>query len=280
MGENITMTNKLKVSLSSCGNINYGQNPDTPLLGVPDESKEVYSLEEASKVCRQYIEEHYLGGSQWNGGEVYDEAGVLVAHVSYNGRVWSPDRQTEILVQEQVKHEPKEAPETKYEKMIVDALRTVGHNELDIDELLLKGHKGWENMHLYELCGEYKKYFGSEKLRSFTITDWLSEYTGGNVYVAKRDFPTLDGQMVMVSLNDESALVTKLEHGFVTTSEYYSDTDTYYELSVPFEEVIAWKDFDVEDIHFEDIIYTLFSEEVIEEIKTTMKDFDKKVLGR
>ena len=39
--------------------------------------------------CREFIDEHDLGGGNWSGGEVYEE-GTLVARVSYNGRVWRP----------------------------------------------------------------------------------------------------------------------------------------------------------------------------------------------
>ena len=51
----------------------------------------VPSLEEASKVCRAYIEDDALGSSNWMGGEVVsEETGLCVAVVSYNGRVWFP----------------------------------------------------------------------------------------------------------------------------------------------------------------------------------------------
>jgi hypothetical protein len=49
----------------------------------------VKSYKEASRECRQYIEEHNLGAGNWTGGEIYDaKTGEVVAHVSYNGRVW------------------------------------------------------------------------------------------------------------------------------------------------------------------------------------------------
>lgn len=47
------------------------------------------SLEEASRICRAYMDRNELGGGNWNGGNVY-ENGKLVAEVSYNGRVWEP----------------------------------------------------------------------------------------------------------------------------------------------------------------------------------------------
>ncbi len=51
--------------------------------------EQVATLEEASRACRRFIEEHELGGGNWAGGNVYD-GGKLVASVSYNGRVWLP----------------------------------------------------------------------------------------------------------------------------------------------------------------------------------------------
>lgn len=89
--------NTLTVSLASVGNIDYGQNPFQPLFGVPTLKKEVSNLEEAAKVCREYIDEYNLGGSHWSGGEVFDSNGKQVAYVSYNGRVWSPDREKELI---------------------------------------------------------------------------------------------------------------------------------------------------------------------------------------
>jgi len=48
----------------------------------------VRSLKEASMVARKFIRANELGGGNWTGGNVVDDAGVVVAHVSYNGRVW------------------------------------------------------------------------------------------------------------------------------------------------------------------------------------------------
>lgn len=91
------MSVKLTVELNSVGNIDYGQNPYEPLFGVPRGVKDVETLEQASATCRAYIQEHGLGGSQWSGGKVYDHARKQVAYVSYNGRIWSPDGNTELV---------------------------------------------------------------------------------------------------------------------------------------------------------------------------------------
>ena len=82
----------LSVNLRSCGNIDMGQDPDRPLFGVPTmPAHRVGSLRAAGQACRAYIERHGLGSSQWIGGWVRDGGNAIVAHVSYNGRVWFPN---------------------------------------------------------------------------------------------------------------------------------------------------------------------------------------------
>ena len=51
----------------------------------------VASYTEASRVAREFIEAHDLGGGSWTGGQVFDATGAQVARVSYNGRVWAMD---------------------------------------------------------------------------------------------------------------------------------------------------------------------------------------------
>lgn len=85
----LSVKRELIVKLSAAGNIDRGEDPDSPLYGVPNGSKAVVSLAEASKACRQYIDEHGLGGGQWTGGDVLTKDGALVARVSYNGRIWA-----------------------------------------------------------------------------------------------------------------------------------------------------------------------------------------------
>lgn len=78
---------RFEVTLASVGNPDHGQNPDAILPGVASCRCAVSSLKEASAKCREFIDEHGLGGGNWSGGEVFED-GVLVARVSYNGRVW------------------------------------------------------------------------------------------------------------------------------------------------------------------------------------------------
>lgn len=75
---------QMLVRLSSVGNPDYGQT--TPqserMFGV------VSSFEQASGLCRAYIRHNLLGGGNWSGGDIYSGAGIHVASVSYNGRIW------------------------------------------------------------------------------------------------------------------------------------------------------------------------------------------------
>jgi hypothetical protein len=84
----------LTVDLSSVGNPDYAQDPDRPLPGVPVESLGVRDFAEASRVCREYIAAHNLGGGNWSGGRITDRKGVEVGRVSYNGKVWGPGEWT------------------------------------------------------------------------------------------------------------------------------------------------------------------------------------------
>lgn len=76
------------VELSSCGNIDLGQDPNLPKFGAPPNSiKAVASIEEARTECCIFIDENYLGAGNWTGGLIRHN-GKVVASVSPNGRVW------------------------------------------------------------------------------------------------------------------------------------------------------------------------------------------------
>ncbi len=49
----------------------------------------VNSLKEASRKCREYIEEFNLGSGNWAGGLVLQNR-KQIARISYNGRIWKP----------------------------------------------------------------------------------------------------------------------------------------------------------------------------------------------
>lgn len=78
------------VDLTNRGNPDFGQDPTRSMYGVPERTTRVSSMREASLVCREYIDEHGLGGGNWTGGQIM-ENGKIVAYVSYNGRVWKPE---------------------------------------------------------------------------------------------------------------------------------------------------------------------------------------------
>ena len=56
--------------------------------GIPRRVERVASLEEASEACLTFIEKNDLGSGTWSGGKVVDERDVVVARISYNGRIW------------------------------------------------------------------------------------------------------------------------------------------------------------------------------------------------
>ncbi len=53
------------------------------------------SLKAAKKIWRNYITENNLGGSNYLGGDVYNDKGELIGIFSYNGRLWEPDFESE-----------------------------------------------------------------------------------------------------------------------------------------------------------------------------------------
>lgn len=81
----------LRVVLASVGNPDFGQDPDKPKWGAADDRIEVVdSLEHAAARCRAFIAENDLGSGNWAGGAVaqVEHPDVIIANVSYNGRVW------------------------------------------------------------------------------------------------------------------------------------------------------------------------------------------------
>ena len=77
------------VILCSVGNPDYGQT-------LPQSLPELVpfgQLSEVSAICRDYISKYNLGGGNWGAraGEIYHPVNGLIAHVSYNGRIWAQD---------------------------------------------------------------------------------------------------------------------------------------------------------------------------------------------
>jgi len=78
----------LKLRLESCGNPDYGQDPERRLMGVTGSFVVVDTLEEAQVKCRAFIDDNELGSGNWAGGLVFANDHPI-AYVSYNGRLWT-----------------------------------------------------------------------------------------------------------------------------------------------------------------------------------------------
>lgn len=78
----------LKVLLSDVGNPDYRQDADRSVTGLRPRWVKVTDFAEASRVCREYIDNNNLGGGNWSGGLITED-GKEVARVAYGGSVWS-----------------------------------------------------------------------------------------------------------------------------------------------------------------------------------------------
>ena len=81
------MEKKYSVILENWGNIDYRQDPNAPVYGVPNKTIQVNTLKEASEKVREYIEEYELKAGNCIGGYVF-EGTKQIASISYNGRIW------------------------------------------------------------------------------------------------------------------------------------------------------------------------------------------------
>ena len=81
----------MKVLLASCGNPDFRQDPNKDLFGCErNRWVTVKTFKEASERCLKFIKDNELGGGNWSGGVIKTLAdnNDVIAHVSYNGRVW------------------------------------------------------------------------------------------------------------------------------------------------------------------------------------------------
>jgi hypothetical protein len=90
VAEDLQKTGDYLVTLANVGNPDHGQHPGKVLPGTRNSLALARTLTQASTLCTEYIRINELGGGNWAGGEVRLD-GVIVARVSYNGRVWLPD---------------------------------------------------------------------------------------------------------------------------------------------------------------------------------------------
>ena len=51
----------------------------------------IVSIEKGAEVLREYIDRHSLCGSNFYGGNVYNQEGEYVGHYSYNGTFWDKE---------------------------------------------------------------------------------------------------------------------------------------------------------------------------------------------
>ena len=75
----------LEMKLSSCGNSDFGEDPEKSLS--PTKVVNVESFAEASMIAMNYIRKYELGSGNWDGGQIFQN-NKQVAYVSLNGRVW------------------------------------------------------------------------------------------------------------------------------------------------------------------------------------------------
>jgi len=95
----------LRLILSSCGNPDFGQDPYSPVS--PSLTVVVGTFEEASREAQEYRDAHGLGGGNWISPEVVDtDTGMVVARISYNGRVWQPGDEDLICEAADVRRSP------------------------------------------------------------------------------------------------------------------------------------------------------------------------------
>jgi len=79
---------KMKVKLAAKPNPDFDDRSLQGTIEIQERWFEIGTLREASVICRRFIEINDLGGGNWTGGDVKDDAGNVIAHISYNGRVW------------------------------------------------------------------------------------------------------------------------------------------------------------------------------------------------
>lgn len=89
-GEEIKKLPKYVLKATTVGNPDYRQNPDARLYGCPDLQAEV-DLTTYQKVLAWWIANHDIGSGNLGECNLW-EGDKKVARVSYNGRLWPPDR--------------------------------------------------------------------------------------------------------------------------------------------------------------------------------------------
>ena len=80
---------KLIVELQAVPNHDYMDN-DNPKrnMRIKPHFVVVRDVKDASRACTDFISDNGLGGGNWFGGEIFDDKGELIGHISANGRAW------------------------------------------------------------------------------------------------------------------------------------------------------------------------------------------------
>ena len=77
----------LTVTVEAVGNPDYSFNDYRRNVTIKEKTIQINTITEASKICRDFINEHELGGGNWSGGKILSN-GEQIGRVSYNGRIW------------------------------------------------------------------------------------------------------------------------------------------------------------------------------------------------
>lgn len=78
----------MKVEMKASPNPDYNAPEHRATVRIKAFRHGVDSFKDASRAVRHFIETNDLGSGNWTGGRLFDDAGRLIGHVSYNGRVW------------------------------------------------------------------------------------------------------------------------------------------------------------------------------------------------
>jgi len=80
---------KLYIELGAVPNTDYSHGQHLGSVQIRKHRQPIRTMQEGSDVAQRFIAEHGLGGGNWGGsGNIVDSRGRVLAHVSYNGRIW------------------------------------------------------------------------------------------------------------------------------------------------------------------------------------------------
>jgi hypothetical protein len=83
------MRNQLQVEMKASPNPDYDAPEHRATIRIKAFRHTIDSFKDASRAVRHFIETNDLGSGNWTGGRVFDDRGLVVGRVSFNGRVWA-----------------------------------------------------------------------------------------------------------------------------------------------------------------------------------------------